>query len=896
MEYIEEAEDQWFLDCLPGGDPPAGTTFSRWTVDFDNKEEGMYPGLARGLNSSLATVGWIAYTARCTHRLPDPTASGPRHTSGTNTFCPDLGIYPVDCPAHSQAGAGDRFRVSWPHIEVVIEVKKTSSSTTMTTADAPTSPLPLPHQSDRGQLIDYGIEVLNRQHRLFCFAIVILDDTARLLRYDRTGITMTSKFDYLERPEVIGRFFYRLSLATRMERGYDPTVVPSSAEEDKLFRGLSARFTPGSAESQALVNATSTGWPTNKITIDAPFSDGKKAVSRHDAILERHFLVGKPAFMGRSLVGRGTKAFVAYDMANDRVVFIKDSWRPDTGGRTQSEYDIYLQLREKIPKRKLYIPTLLGGGDVKFEGRQQQTRTPATRYLPRNHVRLVLWEVCLRLEDFTQSLELVQVIYTAFRAHYLAWSKAGILHRDVSAGNILIHQSGHQRVGLLADWDLAKTRAELEYPATQEGRSGTWPFMSACLQQFPGRPHTLADDLESFVHVLNWCLLKYIPNALSSDRRQLLRHIASVYDVASDDDPEKGSIVKYNKIKDGELFVKLTDKHPLIRPLEKLAALCKNHYYHLSLPRLANETSLNILPVQDVFVLDDLEDDTGVQSRSDTESELSEASGLSDSPHSKQSSSSRNDARQDPPDASRSPLLHHKEMDRVLRKVAESKAWPLDEGKYNGPDLVWDDQPSRSSNNPSTEPVGAPGSGSKRRKLDGVSSDNAASRSGGSRVSQRSQSSASRGSGGRGKKTSRARTSKISRGRSARALWDLASSEDFIDPSMLSDTSYSRSASPASVGYEQEEDEVEDSLMVEDEPGPSSSHLPPTYFYAERRLMNQERLQLNLGRLQMEPQEDLSILERLRKAVSRLPSPGHEESEEIDLPASSEYKGKKRLL
>ncbi|TBU48249.1 hypothetical protein BD309DRAFT_1045900 [Dichomitus squalens] len=44
---------------------------------------------------------------------------------------------------------------------------------------------------------------------------------------------------------------------------------------------------------------------------------------------------------------------------------------------------------------------------------------------------------------------------------------------------------------------------------------------------------------------------------------------------------------------------------------------------------------------------------------------------------------------------------------------------------------------------------------------------------------------------------------------------------------MMSDTSYSRSASPASIGYEQEEDEVEDSLMVEDEPGPSSSHLLP---------------------------------------------------------------------
>ena len=53
-------------------------------------------------------------------------------------------------------------------------------------------------------------------------------------------------------------------------------------------------------------------------------------------------------------------------------------------------------------------------------------------------------------------------------AHQLAWEQAKILHRDVSAGNILIYDpddsadvDATDTRGLLADWDLAQTEKEL---------------------------------------------------------------------------------------------------------------------------------------------------------------------------------------------------------------------------------------------------------------------------------------------------------------------------------------------------------------------------------------------------------------------------------------------------
>lgn len=47
-------------------------------------------------------------------------------------------------------------------------------------------------------------------------------------------------------------------------------------------------------------------------------------------------------------------------------------------------------------------------------------------------------------------------------AHQQAWELAGVLHRDVSSGNILILDDGEACVGILNDWDMCKYKEELE--------------------------------------------------------------------------------------------------------------------------------------------------------------------------------------------------------------------------------------------------------------------------------------------------------------------------------------------------------------------------------------------------------------------------------------------------
>ena len=61
-----------------------------------------------------------------------------------------------------------------------------------------------------------------------------------------------------------------------------------------------------------------------------------------------------------------------------------------------------------------------------------------------------------------------------FAAHKDAWTRAKILHRDISADNILIDVM--DGTGFLNDWDLAKLRDDLQ-KASHSDRSVSNPMV-----------------------------------------------------------------------------------------------------------------------------------------------------------------------------------------------------------------------------------------------------------------------------------------------------------------------------------------------------------------------------------------------------------------------------------
>ncbi|KAM5538320.1 hypothetical protein V8D89_007922 [Ganoderma adspersum] len=593
MVWQERPVEHWFRNFLPGPDPE-GVTFASFKVDLESQEQGMYVGLRDGLNGCLSAVGWDGYEALITDRLPDSSISG----SSGDALRPDMGIYPT---ARARTDSSDDMfdaRVSWAWLELLIEVKwdpKASPFSSRYTPRSPFLPTGRERSLSRGQLAEYASEQFNRQHRRFLFMIHFMYDCARFIRFDRSGAVVSEEFDYVAHPEVIGTFLFRLSRMSRAERGHDPTATLASESEAGMFRGLHTRFHVDSASARGLGSAVAEGWPVVKLTMDAPFSSDGAPVRRGTVPTQRQFLVGKPASQSPSLMGKGTKGFVAYDLTTGGVVFIKDSWRLDSRD-VQSEYETYLQLREKTTG-ELYVPTLLGGGDVSFNGKHQRTACCAESRqdaLPLVHCRLVFKEVCRPLEDFTNSFELVKAVTWALVAHSKAWRQCGILHRDVSVKSIVIYDCDDLGIPTpigtletLADWDIGWwPREGIGRDGVRVGRVDSWPFTSARLQEYPERQHELADDLESFMHVLNYCALKHLPDAASTEAESAYL-TQCLYDavVPTDTPYPKGSPLKLEKVQNGTPFVNgLSPQHPLAGLLTELSQLCKQHYEHVVLP------------------------------------------------------------------------------------------------------------------------------------------------------------------------------------------------------------------------------------------------------------------------------------------------------------------------
>ncbi|KIP08662.1 hypothetical protein PHLGIDRAFT_126863 [Phlebiopsis gigantea 11061_1 CR5-6] len=225
------------------------------------------------------------------------------------------------------------------------------------------------------------------------------------------------------------------------------------------------------------------------------------------------FLIGRPVTTQCSLTGRCTKGFVGFDLQEKRMCFIKDSWRP-LAPRVHPEWEVYKRLKERGVSK--FIATAIAGGDVPGDDGPQLTQTQeylasVPQPVQRSHCRLVTREVGRSLGTYDNSAELLAVVYNALRAHRSAWELAEILHRDISVGNIMINvESSDKPEGFLNDWDLCKYAEDLRKPTTQPaGRSGTWPFMSALLLQYPKKPVELADDLESFVYVIVYMALRF---------------------------------------------------------------------------------------------------------------------------------------------------------------------------------------------------------------------------------------------------------------------------------------------------------------------------------------------------------------------------------------------------
>lgn len=213
-----------------------------------------------------------------------------------------------------------------------------------------------------GQLTHYAGQLFTHQYRWAAFQVFIIGNCARLLRWDRSGLVVSEKFNYCTDPKTLCEFFWRYNCADQTQRGYDNSVRAASSDEEEIFR--SAVFTR--LEEDAPFLAITDGEKFKgyvppeaiaKARLSTYYEEGRVMIMH---VGNEAFLVSRPLVTPVSIVSRGTRGYWAVCKSTKAVVFLKDTWRYDVENM-QQEGDIVKMLNIEGIK---YVPTLLEHGAV----------------------------------------------------------------------------------------------------------------------------------------------------------------------------------------------------------------------------------------------------------------------------------------------------------------------------------------------------------------------------------------------------------------------------------------------------------------------------------------------------------------------------------------------------
>ncbi|KAI0739890.1 hypothetical protein C8Q80DRAFT_1240978 [Daedaleopsis nitida] len=386
----------------------------------------------------------------------------------------------------------------------------------------------------------------------------------------------------------------------------------------------------------------------------------------------REFLVGRPVFLAKGMAGRGTRGYIALDCKTGRFVWLKDSWRAHYL-LVEKEGDILAELNAaNVPNVPTLVchgdirdqetltpllwerkkpPAPATANDHPSSSSSSRTAVPLSSntstkrkrvdddaaFPPQfcdpkapdidlgqpfredcplrlhKHYRMVVEEVGMPLSKFRDGRELVSVVYDCILAHEAAATNPATqrLHRDISAGNILIYPkfvhvdeygiTFLKWTGILSDWEMSQKPddEDSKRKPLQPERTGTWPFMAVSVLGRTVKIVDIPEELESFFHVILYHTVRYLPS--NCDDITIAYYLDSYFDTYNfcnglwSCGSQKSDTIKYGELRVNE-GVELHFDSPMDDLFAELLSWFSSHYAIERYERSQPETRAPSLP------------------------------------------------------------------------------------------------------------------------------------------------------------------------------------------------------------------------------------------------------------------------------------------------------------
>ncbi|TEB19364.1 hypothetical protein FA13DRAFT_1744490 [Coprinellus micaceus] len=321
----------------------------------------------------------------------------------------------------------------------------------------------------------YARRIFEQQpNRLFVRCLLLTENHARLVHFDRAGVETTPLIDIHQHPDTFVRIITGLASVDERTLGLDDSIQWTIVNGRKEKGTLTTTNPSGALKTYPILE---------------------------------HIPIPRD-----TIAGRGTNCWRVRDPDSLDELVVKDSWRPDY---MVAEHEL-LELAHDIPGVVQMVSYETGRGETK------DFRCPNTAGKCHNRVaaRTMMKSYGKSIDFFTSALQVLCAIRDAIAGHQrLVSDDLKILHRDISHNNILIGPDGAPEGvrGVLIDLDAAFKATNGLPNVTADFNIGTRIFQSLCVlstYDIPGLlpAHDYLDDLESFFYVLAYTFLVHLPN------------------------------------------------------------------------------------------------------------------------------------------------------------------------------------------------------------------------------------------------------------------------------------------------------------------------------------------------------------------------------------------------